>query len=1603
MKNRHSDKWNIIRRVTAFCLAMLMCVSAVPMEQVSAAKSENKVIEVATAEELLAVAKKCHLDSWSVNKTIRLTKDISLKGKEFEPIAVFSGTFDGGGHTISDFNYTGAGYAEGLFRYIEKTGIVKDLTVKGSVSSTEEEKITGGICGVNRGIISNCTFNGNVTGQVDTGGIAGVNKGSGVIENCRILGKISGYYSTGGIAGKNHGTIRECQNQAAINNDEDWVSEEDENGLMDIIGNLTENAEEESVLGSTDTGGICGYSDGVIAECLNKGVIGYIYAGYNIGGIAGRQSGTIISCNNTGRVYGRKDVGGIVGQMEPYVSVEEAESIREAVQDLHDIIDKTIDDMDVTEDVLSSDAKVLADYADGALDSSHSMVNQLADFTDSNIENINQLADRISYVLEKLPDILADAESSVKNMRTVSEDLNKLSDDLDIITKMENNIYDETALKRLSLISGVGGSIAADNNDPAEGVKVTITVSEEKGYRLAKSGLRAQDANGKEVALEASGDNQYTMTMPKDNVVIYATYTYVGEYVPVSNAGGEVTVDEDGDLIKIQVNADNGYQLKKIQIGSEDITSSLNAEGYGEFKKSKYPTGDSIVLVRANFEKKAQAHQVSTASSTGGVVTLDSATAAEGDTVTITTHRYNGYRVSAMKIVYGTTEKSILENTAKTDEYTFTMPDADVRVETVFAYDTANGEADVYGESTAGGTVSAVGGQLSNNYTITLTPQNGYEVSDGTYCLQLTDSAASPKTVEVKKADMEESGDSFTYTMDKTQYTLPVKAYAVFQKKEGTRAITCVDGTGGTVTADASTAMPKDEITIAAVPATGYRLAELRVEAGGKEITTTKAKEAESYTFTMPDADVTITASYVPIQVIVTSNAGGQVSYTVNDGIMNFRITPEAGYTVSETPVFTDKNGNTVAAQKIKQNSFEYELAITESIEPISVNILFRKQSDYQTVNEAKNRISSKADELSGAMESAGVLTEEIRKLVTDDSGNVINWEDFTTEQQTELLNLLVELAKELAIAGDAAATIIKDISIISSVLDPYLEEANKALSEDMDQISEDMNLVFNDIESALNGVQVMVSYLNGQKDIVFTKLGDEFTQTSDQLYQQLKGISDVMDVLTGHMDYYTDILNDDFRAINDQLNEVLMLFIDKMEEIENAEGLEWIYEDVSEEDIAAATQGKVERCINNGAVEGDLNIGGVAGALTFDEEDPEENAAGDEKKSLGSKYLTKCILATCVNNGSAKSRADGVGGLAGYMNLGIITDSENYGVVRSTQGDYAGGICGDSTAVIRNCYAMGNIYGNKYVGGIAGYGKVITNSYALATADATTGRVGAIAGQIADVENEDRISTESQNVYGNYYVSDEIYGIDGISYAGVAEPLDYAGLLSHSEVPAAFGKLKLICMIEGEIVDTISVNYGDDLSKITLPQIPDKKGYHAVWPNLNGKTAYSSMVLEAEYRTYVKTLESEEKVTVKDKEKKALALASGNFTEEVVLHATESSLSLPAEVNSKEAKVYDIGIGNVALDETDETKMRIWNHADSGVDVWQYKNGAWEKVDADKKGSYVQVTMQGTRGSYCVVPRINQSLWLIIIAGVIAVGIVSVICVRKKRKKKVA
>lgn len=452
-------------RLLALALSLVLSLS---LSLPALAAGEDGIIYIHTAKDLCALSDSCAYDAWSRGKTVLLTADISLRGVDFEPIASFSGTFNGGGHTISGLTLTDSLSPAGLFLTLERGAFVHALKVEGQVTPGGTKEFVGGIVGRNYGTLEECSFFGVVKGDSAVGGIVGRNEAGGLVANCTVSGSVSANRYTGGIAGYNLGTLRACINSASVNtaNVDPTLSLDDLS--IDPASSLTDLVSVgavESRNATSDTGGIAGYSSGSLLSCINRGAVGYPHFGYNVGGGAGRSDGFVDFCSNYGMIYGRKDVGGIVGQMEPYLRLSLRDDLiarlRAELDKLNALVSSTLDDVDSTNDHISSRLDSVSAYTNAAVDDADSLAGQTTDFIDKNIGTVNELVDRADDVMEALPDILRSLEDAADESSDVISALEQCSRDLEMSAadRAQLTQYSNDLQRQSSTLSDLAGQL----------------------------------------------------------------------------------------------------------------------------------------------------------------------------------------------------------------------------------------------------------------------------------------------------------------------------------------------------------------------------------------------------------------------------------------------------------------------------------------------------------------------------------------------------------------------------------------------------------------------------------------------------------------------------------------------------------------------------------------------------------------------------------------------------------------------------------------------------------------------------------------------------------------------------------------------------------------------------------------------------------------------------------------------------------------------------------------------------------------------------------------------------------------------------------------
>ena len=175
----------------------------------------NGSYTVTSADGLMNVAKLVNGGKTDIN--ITLDKNIDLTGKDWTPIGTsfdnsYTGTFDGGGHTITGLTITTKDQFVGLFGYLNRAGTVKNVVMEGiQITSNHMFGNTGGVAGFSWGTIENCSVSGSVSGTKCVGGVVGAQK-AGSITGCSSSATVKGTVDVGGVAGQTNSsaTLTAC-------------------------------------------------------------------------------------------------------------------------------------------------------------------------------------------------------------------------------------------------------------------------------------------------------------------------------------------------------------------------------------------------------------------------------------------------------------------------------------------------------------------------------------------------------------------------------------------------------------------------------------------------------------------------------------------------------------------------------------------------------------------------------------------------------------------------------------------------------------------------------------------------------------------------------------------------------------------------------------------------------------------------------------------------------------------------------------------------------------------------------------------------------------------------------------------------------------------------------------------------------------------------------------------------------------------------------------------------------------------------------------------------------------------------------------------------
>ena len=257
----------------------------------------NGSYTVTSADGLMNIAKLVNGGKTDIN--ITLTADIDLTGKNWTPIGTsfsnkYTGTFDGGGHTIKGLTVTTNDQFVGLFGSIGNAGTVKNVMMEGvQITKNHSSGFAGGVAGYSDGTIENCSVSGSVSGTVYVGGVVGA-QWEGSITGCSSSATVKGMVHVGGVVGQTNGgaTLTACY----------------------ATGNVTLEIDPRKNIAGGSLVGFNGGSRGLLA-CYATGNVtstGSSTGNVHIGGFLGDNYTTVTACywkNNHEQGIGYKKAG----------------------------------------------------------------------------------------------------------------------------------------------------------------------------------------------------------------------------------------------------------------------------------------------------------------------------------------------------------------------------------------------------------------------------------------------------------------------------------------------------------------------------------------------------------------------------------------------------------------------------------------------------------------------------------------------------------------------------------------------------------------------------------------------------------------------------------------------------------------------------------------------------------------------------------------------------------------------------------------------------------------------------------------------------------------------------------------------------------------------------------------------------------------------------------------------------------------------------------------------------------------------------------------------------------------------------------------------
>lgn len=284
-----------------------------------------------------------------------------------------------------------------------------------------------------------------------------------------------------------------------------------------------------------------------------------------------------------------------------------------------------------------------------------------------------------------------------------------------------------------------------------------------------------------------------------------------------------------------------------------------------------------------------------------GFVTADKTTdLKQGDNITLNVKANNGYELEKLTVAGVDVTNKVADG-----KYSFTMPASNVAVSAIFKEKLYS----VWTQTVEHGSISVSKNsnlKAGTQVTITAKPDPGYKLDKITY----NDNNGQEQTISIPAA-----GD-ITFTMP--AYSVALTAHFK-DARQSYNVEVSQPQTGGTISANPTSAKEGDIVSLSATPSDGYLLNKFVVTYGNGQTVNVN----ENNQFTMPNSNVKVTATFrekpknvYPISVEPSENGNVSVKASATNGEeVTVSVNPDEYYelaslTYNGTPITKDDQGN---------------------------------------------------------------------------------------------------------------------------------------------------------------------------------------------------------------------------------------------------------------------------------------------------------------------------------------------------------------------------------------------------------------------------------------------------------------------------------------------------------------------------------------------------------------------------------------------------------------------------------------------------------------------------------------------------------------------